>query len=46
MYGMEVIPWTMNEVKKMETIQNKIGRLALGANKFVGVEDIRGEMGL
>ena len=45
MYGMDVVPWSLSEVKKMDTIQNKIGRLALGANKFVGVEAIRGEMG-
>ena len=45
MYGMETIPWTMGEINKMETIQNKIGRLALGGNRFVGTEAIRGEMG-
>ena len=32
-------------MKQIETIQNKVGRLALGVNKFVGVEAIRGEMG-
>ena len=45
MYGMETIPWTVGELNKMEAVQNKIGRLALGGNKFVGTEAIRGEMG-
>ena len=45
MYGMEVIDWSVGEISRMEVIQNKVGRLALGANRMVGVEAIRGEMG-
>ena len=45
LHGMDVVNWTMSEINKLESIQNKIGRLALGANKFVGVEAIRGDMG-
>ena len=32
-------------MKKIEVIQNKIGRLGLGANRLVGLEAIRGDMG-
>ena len=45
LYGMEVINWTMGEIKQMEVIQNKIGRLALGAKKYAAIEALRGEMG-
>ena len=45
LYGMGTVNWTLNETNQMETVQNKIGRIALGANKYVGVEAIRGDMG-
>ena len=45
MYGMNVLGVTEKELKDLEIIQNKIGRLALGGNKLEGVEAIRGEMG-
>ena len=45
LYGMDTIPWTINEINQLEIIQNKIGRMALGGNKCVGIEAIRGEMG-
>ena len=35
-----LINWSAEEVNKMEVIQNKIGRLGLGANKMVGIEGI------
>ena len=45
MYGMDVMSWTECELGKLDVLQNKVGRMALGANKYVGVEAIRGEMG-
>lgn len=45
MYGMETMNWSAEEIRQVEVIQNKIGRLALGANKMVGTEAIRGDMG-
>ena len=38
--------WFMEEMKNLEVIQNKISHLALGANRLVGTEAIRGDMGL
>ena len=45
MYGAGVIPWTKDEFNKLETIQNDIGRVALGATRIVATESIRGEVG-
>ena len=44
-YEYEVCKVTKRELDKMVRIQNKAGRLGLGANSFVGVEELRGEMG-
>ena len=45
MYGLETTVWTRNEMDRMEVVQNKVGRIALGANRYVAVEAIRGDMG-
>ena len=45
LYGAGVIPWTRDEFNKLETIQNDIGRVALGATRIVAAESIRGEVG-
>ena len=45
MYGMNVINWSERDMQKLEVIQNKVGRVALGANGFAAVEAIRGDMG-
>ena len=45
MYGLETISWTGKDIDKMEVVQNKVGRTALGANRFAAVEAIRGDMG-
>ena len=45
MYGMNVMTWTNSEIDKLDVIQNRVGRVALGANRYVGVEAIRGDMG-
>ena len=44
-YGMNVLNWSECELQKLEVIQNKVGRVALGANRYVSVEAIRGDMG-
>ena len=43
MYAAGVISWTKEDLNKIECIQNDIGRVALGASRFVGTESIRGE---
>ena len=45
MYGMNVMKWTKGELDKLEVIQNKVGRMAQEADRYVGVEAIRGDMG-
>ena len=45
MYGMDTVKWSKEEIDKMEVIQNRVGRLALGANTIVAVEAIRGDLG-
>ena len=44
MYGMDVVNWNENDMQKLEVIQNKVGRIALGANWYAAVEAIRGDM--
>ena len=45
MYAANVLNWTQQDFNKLEVAQNKIGRVALGANRIVGVEAIRGDTG-
>ena len=45
MYGLETTVWTRNLLDRMEMVQNKAGRIALGANRYVAVEAIKGDMG-
>ena len=45
MYAANVLNWTQQDFDKLEVAQNKIGRVALGANRIVGAEAIRGDMG-
>ena len=42
---MNVLPWILDEIQKLEVIQNKVGRVGLGANKYSAVESIRGDIG-
>ena len=44
MYGVNVMKWTNGELDKLEVIQNKVGRMTQGADRYVGVEAIRGDM--
>ena len=45
MYGLETMSWTNREIDKMEVVQNRVGRVVLGANRYAAVETIRGEAG-
>lgn len=45
MYGAEVLGWSVKELQRMDLLQRKVGRMALGARKFVAVEALKGEMG-
>ena len=45
MYGMEVVRSNRMEEEKRERVQDKIGRVSLGANRYVARDAIRGEMG-
>ena len=45
LYAMNVLPWILDEIQKLEVIQNKVGRVGLGANKYSAVESIRGDIG-
>ena len=45
MYGLETTVWTRKDMNRLEALQNMTGRIALGANRYVAVEAIRGDMG-
>ena len=45
MYGAEIIDMGQNEIKGLDIVQNKMARVALGANKYAATEALRGEMG-
>ena len=45
MYGLETTVWTRKVLNRLEVVQNMTGRIALGANRYVAVEAIRGDMG-
>ena len=45
MYGLETMRWTKNDWDRMEVTQNRIGRIALGANRYSATEALRGEAG-
>lgn len=45
MYGLECMRWTVKELDKLEVVQNRVGRLALGANRYAAVDAVRGEVG-
>ena len=40
LYGMDTMNWSLKETKKIEVVQNKIGRLGLGSSMLVGIEGI------
>ena len=45
LYDSETLNWTKEDMNKLEVIQNKVGRIGLGANRMVGTEAMRGDMG-
>ena len=45
MFAAEVLNHTAGEVKKLEVLQNKVARMALGANGYIAVAALKGEMG-
>ena len=45
MYGTELIGIGKKEMKGLEIVQNKAARKGLGANRHVGIEALRGDMG-
>ena len=45
MYGLETFVWPKKDMDRLEVSQNKVGRVALGANRYAAVEAIRGDMG-
>ena len=44
MYGMNVFNWSECELQNLKIIQNKVGRIALGANNYGSVDVIRGDL--
>ena len=45
MYGVNVLNWTEIELQILEVIQNKVGRVALGVNRYGCAKAIKGDMG-
>ena len=45
MYEAETIGFSGRELEQLEQVQSRVGRLALGSNRFTAVQAIRGEMG-
>ncbi|KAF2351078.1 hypothetical protein FHG87_018164 [Trinorchestia longiramus] len=44
MFGMNVMAWN-GDLEKLEVLQNRVGRLALGAPKWTAAEAFRGDLG-
>ena len=42
---MDTTSWSAKELNKLETIQNKVGKLEFGTDKMVVTQAIRGDMG-
>ncbi|KAF2343363.1 hypothetical protein FHG87_025881 [Trinorchestia longiramus] len=45
MYGMNVMAWNGGDLEKLELLQNRVERLALGTPKWTAVEVIREDLG-
>ncbi|KAF2351505.1 Armadillo-type fold [Trinorchestia longiramus] len=45
MFGMDVMAWNGGDLEKLEVLQNRVGRLALGAPKWTAAEALRGDLG-
>ncbi|KAF2366049.1 hypothetical protein FHG87_003189 [Trinorchestia longiramus] len=44
-FGMNVMAWHGGDLEKLDMLQNRVGRLALGTPKWRAVEAIRGDLG-
>ncbi|KAF2355435.1 protein of unknown function DUF4042 [Trinorchestia longiramus] len=45
MFGMNVMAWDGGDLEKLEVLQNRVGRVALGAPKWTAAEAFRGDLG-
>ena len=45
LYGTEITEYRVEDINKLEIIQNTMGRWCLGAPRSTATEAIRGEMG-
>ncbi|KAF2369166.1 hypothetical protein FHG87_000087 [Trinorchestia longiramus] len=45
MFGMNVMAWNGGDLEKLEVLQNRLRRLALGALKWTAAEALRGDLG-
>ncbi|KAF2351593.1 hypothetical protein FHG87_017655 [Trinorchestia longiramus] len=45
MFGMNVMAWNGGDLEKLEVLQHRVGRLALGAPKWTAAEALRGDLG-
>ncbi|KAF2352389.1 hypothetical protein FHG87_016857 [Trinorchestia longiramus] len=43
MFGMNVMAWNGGALEKLEVLQNRVGRLALGTPKWTAAEALRGD---
>ncbi|KAF2353780.1 Reverse transcriptase domain [Trinorchestia longiramus] len=46
MFGMNVMAWNGGDLEKLKVLQNRVGRLALGAPKWAAAEALIGDLGL
>ncbi|KAF2363927.1 hypothetical protein FHG87_005318 [Trinorchestia longiramus] len=45
MFGMNVMAWNGGDLEKLELLQNRVERLALGALKWMAVGALEGDLG-
>ncbi|KAF2352525.1 Steadiness box (SB) domain [Trinorchestia longiramus] len=45
MFGMNVMAWNGGDLEKLEVLQKRVGRLALGTPKWTAAEALRGDLG-
>ncbi|KAF2350476.1 hypothetical protein FHG87_018770 [Trinorchestia longiramus] len=45
MFGMNVMAWNGGDLEKLEVLQNRVGRVALGTPKWMAAETLRGDLG-
>ncbi|KAF2344789.1 hypothetical protein FHG87_024455 [Trinorchestia longiramus] len=45
MFGMNVMAWNGGDLEKLKVLQNRVGRVPLGAPKWTAAEALRGDLG-